>query len=253
MRARLAGGLREEYNAWEGKWRMQMVRAQGAIELNCAQFNCRHLAGQGATEYLVLLAVVLIVALVSVALLGFFPGMASDAQITQSRAYWQSAQPIQITEAGGRTGNNGIYGQLTIRNAGAYPIRLVGIVGADGLKATQFYTDTASWCSPAVTGWYSMVDYLYMAPGDQIIFATGGIHGSSFPGNFCRRHIFYDATTSGGTVGGATSLCQNSTVSPGTMVFPSFGFEYIEYLDGGQQITKRQIGKMLAFKCMEPY
>jgi hypothetical protein len=31
----------------------------------------------------VLLAVVLIVALVSVALLGFFPGMASDAQITK--------------------------------------------------------------------------------------------------------------------------------------------------------------------------
>jgi hypothetical protein len=52
------------------------------------------LVGQGATEYLVLPAVVLIVALVSVALLGFFPGMASDAQITQSQAYWQSAQPI---------------------------------------------------------------------------------------------------------------------------------------------------------------
>jgi hypothetical protein len=41
---------------------------------------------QGAAEYLVLLAVVLIVALVSVALLGFFPGMASDAQTAQSRA-----------------------------------------------------------------------------------------------------------------------------------------------------------------------
>ena len=37
---------------------------------------------QGATEYLVLLAVVLIVALVSVALLGFFPGMAGDIQTT---------------------------------------------------------------------------------------------------------------------------------------------------------------------------
>jgi len=34
----------------------------------------RSYIGQGATEYLVLLAVVLIVALVSVALLGFFPG-----------------------------------------------------------------------------------------------------------------------------------------------------------------------------------
>ena len=56
--------------------------------------------GQGATEYLVLLAVVLIVAIVSVALLGFFPGMASDAQMTQSQTYWSgTARPFQVTEA----------------------------------------------------------------------------------------------------------------------------------------------------------
>jgi len=57
--------------------------------------------GQGATEYLVLLAVVLIVALVSVALLGFFPGMASDARITQSQSYWRGqARPFAILDAG---------------------------------------------------------------------------------------------------------------------------------------------------------
>ncbi len=55
--------------------------------------------GQGATEYLVLLAVVLIVALVSVALLGFFPGMAADARITQSSAYWRGqARPFAILD-----------------------------------------------------------------------------------------------------------------------------------------------------------
>ena len=59
----------------------------------------RFIKAQGAVEYLVLLAVVLIIALVSVALLGFFPGMASDAQITQSQIYWQSASPIAITES----------------------------------------------------------------------------------------------------------------------------------------------------------
>ncbi len=60
---------------------------------------------QGATEYLVLLAVVVIVALVSIALLGFFPGTASDSQLTESAIYWQSATPIAMTEtgAGGRT------------------------------------------------------------------------------------------------------------------------------------------------------
>ena len=51
--------------------------------------------GQGATEYLVLLAVVLIIALVAIMLLGYFPGMATDAKITQSSAYWRGeARPF---------------------------------------------------------------------------------------------------------------------------------------------------------------
>jgi hypothetical protein len=55
--------------------------------------------GQGATEYLVLLAVVLIIALVSIALLGFFPGLAADARITQSQSYWRGeARPFAILE-----------------------------------------------------------------------------------------------------------------------------------------------------------
>jgi hypothetical protein len=57
------------------------------------------LNGQGATEYLVLLAVVLIVALVSVALLGFFPGMSGDAKIAQSQVYWSGqASPFRIND-----------------------------------------------------------------------------------------------------------------------------------------------------------
>jgi len=56
--------------------------------------------GQGATEYLVLLAVVLIVALVAMALLGFFPGLSTDAKISQSDSYWQGvARPFAITES----------------------------------------------------------------------------------------------------------------------------------------------------------
>jgi len=58
-----------------------------------------YMKGQGATEYLVLLAVVLIIALVSIALLGFFPGLASDAKITQSQSYWRGeARPFAIIE-----------------------------------------------------------------------------------------------------------------------------------------------------------
>ncbi|MCM8830636.1 MAG: class III signal peptide-containing protein, partial [Candidatus Omnitrophica bacterium] len=55
--------------------------------------------GQGATEYLVLLAVVLIVALVAIALLNFFPALASDAKINQSDTYWRGqASPFSVQE-----------------------------------------------------------------------------------------------------------------------------------------------------------
>jgi len=46
---------------------------------------------------------------------------------------------------------------------------------------------------------------------------------------------------------------QSSSSSPsyGTLNINSFGFEYVEYIDG-QQITKKQLGKPLVVKCSEP-
>ena len=74
--------------------------------------------GQGATEYLVLLAVVLIIALVSIALLGFFPGIASDAKITQSKSYWSSQTPFAIVENAVTGGASGTFvnGSIILRN-----------------------------------------------------------------------------------------------------------------------------------------
>lgn len=85
--------------------------------------------GQGATEYLVLLAVVLIVAMVAISLLGFFPGITTDAQIGQSKAYWSgTARPISIMETAQSNGAiagsgdpNYRYLALTIRNIDAEP------------------------------------------------------------------------------------------------------------------------------------
>jgi len=225
------------------------LRAQGAIRSRFGATYCP-LQGQGATEYLVLLAVVLIVALVSVALLGFFPGMASDAQITQSQMYWKSATPIAITDSGARQypSNGYTYPYIFLKNTGVYPIRITGLIGGDGGKITLFYTDTEAGCSPSVTGSYNISDYFYMAPGEEKYFATGWMHG----GSYCRRHFYLTSGASTGLfLGGAKSVCQNSTSSPGTAQLDNFGFEYIEYIDN-QQITKRQIGKELIIKCREP-
>jgi len=202
--------------------------------------------GQGATEYLVLLAVVLIVALVSVALLGFFPGMASDAQITQSQMYWKSAQPISIVESGARvnSGNGVTYLYLRVRNTGADQIRITGIVGADGGKVTLFdvYSPTCGAPNPA-----NISDYFYLGPGEEKYLAVSSLFGTA-----CNWGVYAKTGSSTSAyIGGASSVCQNSSSSPGVLDYKTLGFEYIEYIEG-QQITKRQIGKDFIVKCREP-
>ncbi len=206
----------------------------------------RSYVGQGATEYLVLLAVVLIVALISVALLGFFPGMASDAQITQSQMYWKSTQPISIVESAAKAyaGDGVTYPYVRFKNTGAYPIRITGIIGGDGVKVTQMWGGNS--CG-APSAYVNISDYFYLGPGEEKYF---GVNWAGWYGITCNWQVY--ATTGGTTsifVGGASSVCQNSTASPGTLDYKTLGFEYIEYLDNNQQITKRQIGREWIVKC----
>jgi len=200
---------------------------------------------QGATEYLVLLAVVLIVALVSVALLGFFPGMASDAQMTQSKTYWSSASPIAIVEASAEdssadTGPGFCAPYLKIRNTGAYPITITKILA--GTYSMDSYCHSSGGVVALISSAY------YMAPGEERFFGTSIMGGST------RFDYFY---ASGGYASGSnivSGLASQCTNSPpwGTLVMPGFGFEYVEYLDNGQQLTKREMGaKPLVVKCIE--
>lgn len=53
--------------------------------------------GQVSTEYLVILAVVLVVALVVVYLVGGFSGLGAGSLETQSKGYWGSTAPFAIT------------------------------------------------------------------------------------------------------------------------------------------------------------
>jgi hypothetical protein len=197
--------------------------------------------GQGATEYLVLLAVVLIVALVSVALLGFFPGMASDAQITQTQAYWQSATPVAIVETSAAVYVAApVYTELyvRIRNAGGYPIRINKILDQSGGYIGQFYDNDAGYRK-------NITDYYYMAPGEEKYFGLK----SYFPGLPDDREVAI-RTAAGSSLhilGGASSICA-AGATPGTLVLNNFGFEYTLYVEG-QQITKRQVGKPLVIKC----
>jgi len=207
--------------------------------------------GQGATEYLVLLAVVLIVALVSVALLGFFPGMASDAQITQSQMYWSGASPIAVSEMVARHSTAWHYSffSMKIKNQGVYPIRITKVLGGSGCVASQIYDGSSV---------YNVTDYYYLGAGEEVV-----VGNSRFGGNY-RWGVPIVFSDSPGTANcngtgsllyllcAAKTLCQNSNSTPGFLQVNNFGFEYIQYVEG-QQITKREIGaEPLLVKCIEP-
>jgi hypothetical protein len=209
---------------------------------------------QGATEYLVLLAVVLIIALVSVSLLGFFPSMASDAQETQSETYWQSASPISITETGARFvydgAGNFTFVYLRIRNTGSYPITISKVLangtsisyvwtnywGPDALISSKFAN-----IAPGEERFFGYYTYFPGVPdlgaGNQRYFSFSGSDANIYNANFRNA---------------AASICSR-TAPYGTLIANNFGFEYVATIDG-QAITKRQIGaKPLVIKCTNNY
>ena len=223
---------------------MPFMRAQGATQLRAAS-TYRTQLGQGATEYLVLLAVVLIVALVSVALLGFFPGMASDAQLTQSQTYWSSASPIAITETSAIV-HSAQYPEYTfsyirIRNSGAYPIRVTKMLGGTrGAYIDQVYDG-------ATSSYKQISELFYLSPGAEAYFAYNHFANPE-------RRVYFALSSLGASNGNnlneASSICSPAgSAAPGTLQISNFGFEYIEYIDG-QTITKREVGvKPLTIKC----
>lgn len=201
---------------------------------------------QGATEYLVLLAVVLIIALVGIALLGFFPGTAGDAQIVQSEAYWRSTSPVAISEWAARCfgtydGSTRVY--MRLKNNGQYPLRITALLDKSG-NAMRSYWGNPNCSTPY--GAYSLSGAFYLAPGEE-----KNLGWSDF-GFSCNRDIALTTGSTGGiTLGQMVSLCQNSTSAPGTLAAGSLGFEYVEYIEG-QEITKRQIGEGMAIRCLSP-
>jgi len=114
--------------------------------------------GQGATEYLVLLAVVLIVALVSVALLGFFPGMASDARISQSQSYWRGqARPFSILENSITAAGAGTLVLQNVEANGPYTITAIAAGACTNATSTAFAagetkTMTLASCTAGTAG-----------------------------------------------------------------------------------------------------
>ena len=98
----------------------------------------RHAHAQGATEYLVVFAVVLLIALLTISLLIGGAGYGMDTQITQSRLYWAAASPIGIEQHFDAKNStrlmlelkNNIYSSITVVNVSALSSN--GVYGSNG-------------------------------------------------------------------------------------------------------------------------
>ncbi|MCX6771629.1 MAG: hypothetical protein NTX79_06245 [Candidatus Micrarchaeota archaeon] len=173
---------------------------------------------QGASEYLVIVAVVVFIALVAIVLLSGAPGTASDAQVTQSQTYWGAVGPLAISEASAvPNGSGASIPYLKVRNKEAYPIKITALLG-NNQSISTLQNGTLPSC-------YNI------APGGDTFIGSGS----------CSVTIGSGAS-SGTTLGGASSLCSGSS---SYLVMNNFGFEY--QTQGG--ITKRQYGQPLTIKC----
>ncbi|MCX6770669.1 MAG: chitobiase/beta-hexosaminidase C-terminal domain-containing protein [Candidatus Micrarchaeota archaeon] len=176
---------------------------------------------QGATEYLVGIAVVVFVALVAITLLNNAPSTASDAKVTQSKAYWGAVGPLSIVEASAVPRDSGASTPyLKVRNNEAYPLKITALLGNNQTIST-LQNGTVPSCYNIGTG------------GDTMIGASDSCSFSIVSG-----------ASSGTTLGGAVSLCTD-TGTPGYLVIDNFGFEY--QTQAG--ITKKQYGKPLIIPC----
>jgi len=228
------------------------MRAQGAIESNCSS-TAGTLRAQGATEYLVLLAVVLIVALVSVALLGFFPGMAQDSKMTQSKTYWSSTSPIAVLETTARaySGGNGnfTFTYFRIRNNGNYPITITKMLAGN---TSTTYIWTGGWYPEAL-----MSSRVMMAPGEEFTFGNAnympGVPELGFGNRTFITFSGSDANNYNANLkNAASSLCSRSAPY-GYLTLNNFGFEYTTTIEG-QTITKKQVGTApLIVQCMNNF
>jgi hypothetical protein len=234
-----------------------------------ANHPARSLLGQGATEYLVLLAVVLIIALVAIALLGFFPGLSNDAKYTQNRAYWESQSPIAIVDGvaadeasflptpGSADGQDAFL--ITLKNNGGDAVELIYVSFGGYSEPLEFstgYSDTTSIGAPILltpltplaeysayvgaprgSGFGTNTAPIILQPGETVTIG-GGLFGAGDPA------IASDSSYS-------VQVCRKSNEASVGKMFDSKNFviAYGVISDGGFKTFKYQKGELM-LRCI---
>jgi hypothetical protein len=143
-----------------------------------------YIKGQGATEYLVLLAVVLIVAMVAIVLLGFFPGLAVDAKISQSDSYWRgTASPFAILEHSQASNEANLTIVMQNKEADQRIINNITVNGS-GIAGSLVPSPAAA---------------RYFSAGEKRTFYVDNLDGNCTQGNSYEYTINIDYSTAEGT------------------------------------------------------
>ncbi|MCX8195169.1 MAG: hypothetical protein N3G22_03635 [Candidatus Micrarchaeota archaeon] len=171
----------------------------------------RFLAGQGATEYLILLAAVMIVGLIVLALLAFFPSLTEEARLQQNQVFWQSQQPLAIVHAAAGDFPEIFFDTdtlvLTFENKGGQPIEILSI-SPGGLTQSalvfQSYGEATGDTNTVFTTTKAMGSYgVYLAPphgrgydyyehdnilqpGDRITIGISIFYQAGYPYTACK-------------------------------------------------------------------
>ncbi|MEM4633913.1 MAG: hypothetical protein QW275_02040 [Candidatus Anstonellaceae archaeon] len=153
--------------------------------------------GQGATEYLTILAVILVIGVALVAIIGGFSGNASDAKSKQNEMYWQTRSPISII--GGRADSNNI-AYFVLKNTGKYPVELLAI-GPIGSRTVAQNTQNWNIDGMAITPDYEMLILSPELPVDE------------------GRYVAYIAPPRGNGTGTYT---QKNILNPGEQIMVGF-------------------------------
>jgi len=113
--------------------------------------------GQATVEYLVLLAVAIIIALVIFAFMGWVPGLAGSLKERQAKLYWASTFPIQIRDYKVTNSTSGT--TIMLQNVGDSKVEIKSISMGN-------MSDTS--LSPSGTA-------ARLSSGQSIVFAADGI------------------------------------------------------------------------------
>jgi hypothetical protein len=123
--------------------------------------------GQGTTEYLIILAIVIVIALVVVGVLGGFPRIGSSIGEGQSKTYWSSVQPLALIEWKVGASSNGLLvfqnqtsGNITL-NSLRWDTDSVSVSQSIGPGGKYTVSSASIACSPAGQPFSKTLSYNY--------------------------------------------------------------------------------------------